>query len=239
MESKEQWHGKLSELGTEDRESLTRLFTNCPAPVIAAMQIIRVPEGYHLIEAGTPCNVIYIILKGAASGMDYQLSGNLYLFVEFAVADVLGDYEILGDISAYRVSIRTASECELAVIPAALYLDWMRGDANALFIRTRKLMNTLTIQTSEARRYLFLSCRERLSLYLIESYRRAGQKDACKLDITQAELAERVGFTVRTIQRTMAGLEKDGMIRKEAGKIWIADEQYHLLLQYTKHHFKN
>ena len=96
-------------------------------------------------------------------------------------------------------------------------------------MRTQQVMSTFIIQTSEERKYFFLTCRERMILFLIERYESYGNHTNYKLNKTQAEVAERVGFNVRTIQRTILSLEKDGLITSEAGKICMTQMQYQAL----------
>lgn len=231
MESKEQFKEIINRLRTEQFDYLDQLFVDCPDEVIKKVRYAKIPKGHTFIHAGTPCEYIYIILKGKASGVDH-MRGNVYIFVEYTETEVLGDYEIFGDFKEYRISVRSVTECEVLVIPAAVYLKWMQQDINALFLRTRRLMNTLTNQTSEERQYLFLGCKERLMLYLVETFEKKGNGDSYKLKKTQPEIAERVGFNVRTIQRNIQSLEKQGYITMEAGKVCISKEQYLRLKKY-------
>ena len=46
------------------------------------------------------------------------------------------------------------------------------------------------------------------------------------------ELADRLGCNIRSIQRSIVSLEKEGVISSESGKIKISKEQYGMLQQY-------
>lgn len=239
MESKKEFTEHIQKLGKGHFHYLNTLFENCPDYVIKHMRYMEIPKGYMLIQAGMPCEYVYIILKGKVSGLDLQMLGNVYMFMEYSETEVLGDYEVFGDIKDYRVTIRATAPCELLAISASVYLKWMKEDINALFMRTRNLMSNLTYQTSEERKYRFLGCKERLILYLIEVFERVPKRSFCKIKKTQPELAERIGFTVRTIQRNIQSLEKDGLITTELGKICLTKEQYLRLKEHAKQNLLN
>ena len=75
-------------------------------------------------------------------------------------------------------------------------------------------MTILTSEKASDRKYMFMSCKERLMKYLIISYgsKRGKQVGTLRLKKTQAELSERIGFNVRSVQRSIAALEKEKLI---------------------------
>lgn len=89
----------------------------------------------------------------------------------------------------------------------------------------------VSICAASDRKYLFMSCKERLMKYLVVSY---ASKDRTKSSImrikkTQTELSERIGFNVRSVQRSIAALEKEELIGNDNGKITVTKEQYHAM----------
>ena len=73
-------------------------------------------------------------------------------------------------------------------------MNWIRHDENALFLRMKTIMATLTSERMVDREYIFMSCKERLVDYLVKSFEN-GQKDSQgrhRVPKTQAELADRV-----------------------------------------------
>lgn len=71
-------------------------------------------------------------------------------------------------------------------------------------------------------------------IYLAKSYenKKRSNSDTIKITRTQTELSDRIGFNVRSIQRNIAALEKEGLISIESGKITISKEQFLRLKQY-------
>ena len=97
-------------------------------------------------------------------------------------------------------------------------------------------MSTLTSESINHRKYMFMSCKERLMKYLVESYACKREKNTCilRLNKTQTELSDRVGFNVRSVQRSIAALEKENLITLESGKITVSQEQFVKMRKYLE-----
>lgn len=174
MESRQQFIEVIQYLQKPYAEYLDHLFRNCPEKVVQAMQYRKTAKGEVLIQAGSPCDTVYIVLEGHVRGADFYRCGNSYMFLEYFHTEVLGDYELFGDIPEYQVTIYTMTECEIVAIPAKLYLEWMQEDIHALFMRTRSLIHRLAKESVEDRKFLFLDCKDRMALYLVEAFERRG-----------------------------------------------------------------
>lgn len=231
MKTKDELDKLIDSIHSERASYLKELFQNCPEFVISAACLVSFRIGDELFRAGKPCDYIYFILSGKVRGIEYQQPGNMYVFMEFTEADILGDYEVFGEIPECRVTIQAVEPCKALAIPANIYVAWMHMDINALYLRIQKIMNTMTHQMSDERKYILLNCRERLILFITEQYRKKGNNKEYKFHMTQPELADRIGVTVRTIQRNLLSLEKEGMIAVKAGKICISADQYQKLNQ--------
>lgn len=222
---KEELSHLLNHFSQEDREYYLSLFQNCSEHVLSEARIKIFQKGEELFQAGKPCRYIYIILSGKAVGIEYQWVDSAYAFREFSEASLLGDYEVFGEIEICNVSIRALDTCRTIMIPARIYLHWMKSDIHALYLRIYKIMRTMTWQVSHERKYLLLNSKERLILFISQNYKQDRQDKQYKIHMTQAELADRIGVSVRTIQRNLLSMEKEGLITVNAGKICIGPEQ--------------
>lgn len=221
----------LSNAEPDSRAYLNALFKYVPDAVVKALSHRTIAKGQYLIHAETPCDTVYFILSGKVAGLDHQSHGRVYYFMDFAQMHVVGDFEVFGDIPNYCVSICAAENSEILTLSSSLYVQWVQHDENALFLRIKHIIAMLTFEKKSEREYIFLNCRERLTKYLVKSYenRKNGNAGNHKISMTHLELSERVGFNVRSVQRGIAALEKDGLISIETGKIMISKEQYEKL----------
>ena len=234
MNSREKLAESFRLLQGEKRDVLEEMFSKCPDYVVNAVEQMRISPKQTFINAGEKCMNIYILLKGKARALDYQTSGNLYAFKEFYPSDIMGDYECLGKVKDYVISISTVTTCEMLIIPTAVYLNWMREDNHALMKRMEQLMQALLLETKESRKYLFLNSRERLLLYLIEQFEEHEGIQILKIKKTQEEIAERLGVDKRTVQRSIKDLKDEDMISLESGKILISESHYFRMKEYEQ-----
>lgn len=234
MESKKQLLEAVSK--SDRREYLNALFKYVPDAIVKTISCKKIKKGEYIIHEGTPCDMVYIILSGSIVGMDYQKQGRAYYFMDFAQMHIVGDFEVFGDIPEYCISICAAEECEILMLSAKYYSQWVQHDENALLLRIKNIMAMLTFEKKNEREYMFMNCKERLIKYLIKSYENKKHKNTgiYKIEKTQLELSDRIGFNIRSVQRNIAALEKEKLICIENGKITISKEQFLRLKQYEE-----
>lgn len=228
METREQFLEELNKVKDSKRDYLNQVFKYMPEAIIRATTHKSVKKDEFIIRAGEPCDTIYVILKGSIVGLDYQKLGKVYYFMDFAKMYIIGDFEVFAEDKEYNVSIRAASDCELLAIPSSLYWKWIKHDENALLLRMKNVMSILTSEKASDRKYMFMSCKERLMKYLVTSYanKKGDLGGTIRINRTQTQLSERVGYNVRSVQRSIAALEKENLIGIENGKITMQEEQY-------------
>lgn len=225
----------FNELPLKIREQMNLLFQNCTEEVKYYMTLVELDQGMTLIKAGDCCNNIYIILSGKTTGIDWPINEIAYSFKDFGPGDFFGEIECFADLANYRISVVTRTKCKVLVIPAMYYMNWIRNDVDALYLRSKVNMRRLITQTTDARRYLFLEGKERLILYLVRAYEQAEDIDENgELYIleTRNYLAEEIGFSVKTLNRNIKVLEEEGSIEVRKGKIFINEKLYRNLKSY-------
>ncbi|MDO4337207.1 MAG: Crp/Fnr family transcriptional regulator [Eubacteriales bacterium] len=225
---------KMKLLPKKEQDYMKQLFKNCTKEIRENMFYIEVKKGQNFIAAGEECRNIFIILSGRTRGIDMQIQGKVYMFKEFGPGRILGEFECLSGIPKYSITVQAVTDCTLCVIPAGLYLRWMRKDGDALFMRTQKLLLELTWQTMEDRKYILLNCSDRLILYLIEQYERRQRQEILVMEKSREELADVTGFCVKTINRNIKTLQDKGFLSVVAGKIAVSKSQYEMMQQYTE-----
>ncbi|MCI9078605.1 MAG: Crp/Fnr family transcriptional regulator [Lachnospiraceae bacterium] len=234
MDSKQQLLEKIKQSEPARCEYLTALFRYVPDAVVKMMSYKKIQKNQYIIHAGKACDTVYIILSGNIAGLHYQKQGRAYYFMDFNQMYIVGDFEVFGGIPEYYVSICATEECNILTLPSSCYLQWIQHDENALFLRIKNIMATLVFEKKHEREYMFMNCKERLVKYLVKSYENKCQENYGKFKInkTQAELSDRIGFNVRSVQRSIAALENEKLVSIENGKITISPEQFLRLKEY-------
>lgn len=231
MKSKEQLLEVIAKVERERSQYLSNLFKYMPEAIAKELTYVEVKKNEMILSAGEPCETVYVVLKGQVIGLDHYKMGRIYSFMDFTKMNIVGDFEVFADYSEYCVSIRAAQDCKLLKISTNSYLRWIQHDENALFLRLNNILNTLTFERKLDRDYLLMDCKERLISFLIMLYEKEipNGYGKLKVELTQSEISDKIGFNIRSVQRSIASLEKDEIVSNENGKITVTSEQYEQL----------
>lgn len=227
---------KIQDVSSDRREYFLNLFQNISDETLDQIVHTEVKKGQYILKAGAPADTVYFLLKGNVTGEAYSNRGRTYSFMDFSQMWVLGDYELFYDCEEYVISVRAEQDCSLMILSKQHYQNWVRQDANALYVRMQNILSVLTFERRIDRESLQKSSKERLAMILVRFYE-TGSKDRFGTYIvqyTQTELADKTGVNLRSVQRSIASLKDDGFVSLKSGKMIINSEQYMKLKQYTE-----
>ena len=214
-------------LPPEKRDYMEHLFQNCTEAVKYYMSLIEIEADQSFIKAGTDCTHIFIILSGKVTGVEWPMDARAYPFKDFGPGDFFGEIECFAGLTQYRISIVSSTKCRVLSIPVSCYMEWMRMDVDALFLRTQENITRLITQTAEARKYLFMEGKDRLMIHLIRIFeQRQPASSALELKKTRGQMADEIGFSIKTLNRSICKLAELGYIRVQRGKVVIPREGY-------------
>ena len=227
----------FKELPPQKRSYMEFLFRNCTEEVKYYMTLIDIEADRTFIKAGTDCTHIFVILSGKVTGVEWHMHERPYSFKDFGPGDFFGEIECFAGLPQYRISIVASTKCRVLSIPADAYMDWMRMDVDALFLRTQENMRRLITQTAEARKYLFMEGKDRLMVHLIRKFeQRIPTPQLLELKQTRAQISDEIGFSVKTLERSIQKLEELDLIRVQRGKIIITQDGYRRMKDHIEHH---
>lgn len=195
---------------------------------------MKFEKKHTLISAAESCSYVYILLKGRLQATDEWLPDARYSFTEIVPVDIVGDFELFTETLENTVTLTTLEESVFLMIPAKSYLNWIRKDANALFMRTQMLMCQLSRQSQNDRQNLFLDNRTRFLSYLSREWEQHSEQNPYTLPFTRLEIAEKLGCSIRTLNRIVHQMEKEGLITLMKGKVHLDPLHYRRLKQETE-----
>lgn len=213
----------------ENKQILINLFKNAPQYIMDRSIIKKLLPNQALLLAEQKADKVYLHISGTLQGIDTQVSDTQYSFVELYPINVIGEFEAFSNRSNYLINIIAKTNATLISIDSADFINWMNCDIQALNIICRYLAVKVANELKSNREYLFLNSYDRLLLYL---YRYASKNQGSRtftIYKTQNEIADQIGFSVKTISRTMNRLVNDGMITSARNTIKITPEQYNLI----------
>ncbi len=212
------------------RAYLQQLFKRIPISS-RSCRIVDMKANTKFISTNEPCNAIWVLIEGRVSAAEEQISGDIYAFTEFQAPELFGEMEGFAGISYYRVTLVTVTDCKFIVMPMNSFLNWIRNDSEALFLRVCTLMNRTLEETKKNHTYLFLDGFDRLMLYMTQNYRKHATNKTCILQIKRQQIAEETGFSTKTVNRSIRKLSDNGLVTIDGRKIIISERQYEQLLE--------
>ena len=220
----------------ERRDYLLRFFSCIPDDLARHLVRGEVKKGQYILKWGAPCDAVYFMLKGKVTGEAYTSKGRGYSFMDFSKMHVLGDFELFYDFKEYTISVRAEEDCSILKLSSEQYKNWIRNDANALYLRLQNILTVLSFERMIDREYLQMSIKERLATLLKRFYEDGPREKNGSYTVsnTQVELADKIGANLRSVQRSIAALEEDNLVSLKRGKITISGEQYEALKNYTE-----
>lgn len=224
-------------LPPQKRDYMEHLFRNCTEEVRYYMSLVEIEADRTFITAGTDCTHIFIILSGKVTGVEWPMDARAYPFKDFGPGDFFGEIECFAGLAQYRISIVSSTKCRVLSIPVPCYMEWMRMDVEALFLRTQANISRLILQTAEARKYLFLEGKDRLMIHLTRKFEQRQPAPAeLELKKTRSQMADEIGFSAKTLNRSISKLAQLGFIRLRRGKVVIPREGYCRMKEHLERH---
>ena len=186
--------------------------------LLAEAQLLRVPAGGILFDAGQPCRGFPLVLEGSVRVSKSSPAGREILLyrVEPGQACILSGGCLLGH-SDYSARGIAEEDVTLLSIPPAIF-------------------QTLMVEFEPLRRFVFAMYGERLSevMELIDevAFRRLDQRLAQLLvqrgpvlEVTQQKLADELGSVREIVSRLLRGFESRGWVKLERERVTVRDSR--------------
>ncbi|MVB09921.1 Cyclic nucleotide-binding domain protein [Caprobacter fermentans] len=224
----------LSEtLGSEGkalREKLEPMIKSFPCG--ASVLPVSLASGEALIREGDACERVYLLLSGRVSVIISRPRLSSYTVTEFRPFEFFGEYELLAGKNQYLAEVRAVSPCRLLSFSAGTYLQWMKSDPEFFSERVRSIVGALLDQAVNERTRHFLDAPGRVMQVLLRAYEACRDpQESVRLTVTRAEIAERTGCSVRTVNRVIRSLAQAKLLDVTHGKIRLDAAQRQALLR--------
>lgn len=220
------------ELEPEAAEYITKYLSNAPYWILDSMQLVSKKKDTMFIEEKAPVDNVYILLKGTVRAIDYRIKGVAFDYMWSEPVKTFGAMEVFYKIPLYMTTIMTVTDCIMLVLSKKNYERWIWEDKNALQMEIKSTGNMLLEQSRIERIFLFLQGMDRIIYFFVRNYDKKKQDNVAIFDITRQEIAERSGFSVKTVNRAVKKMEDEDFITKKGHKIIISHKQYLKMKEY-------
>lgn len=169
----------------------------------------RLARGQILFVEGEPTDRLYVVVSGRIRVVVTSPDGDVLVLAVLDPGDSLGELSIL-DGGPRSAGAEAIDAVELAAIPAAAVLAFLRAEPDAVLAVARDLALTVRRLTGSTADLVFLDLPRRVAKLLLD----AAPAPAAVVDLrmSQSELAARLGATRQSVNRALAMLHRRGWI---------------------------
>ena len=209
--------GELADDTDERLRGLLRLAFACSEEVASAVSRCTVERSFAaravIVRQGDIGGEVYLLLTGRAQALMCGQDGQLVLLQEFLPGDLFG---AVGDLERQpaEAEVSAAEPSRTAVFRAADFLHLIERHGALGVAVSGMLMRQLRAARTRIAERTILSAAGRVHAELLR-LARAGDGVTIRPAPVLAELAVRVHSTRETVSRTIAALERRGLIRRE------------------------
>ena len=205
-------------LNKESHMYLENFLKNAPMWLLEEFHEANISKDTEFVSENDPANTVYILLTGVVKATDIRVFPVVYDFIRFYPIEIFGAMEFLLREETYRTTLITVTNCKFLKLSREQFSKWVLNDINAMKMFTEAMTRYLLDQCRKERLYLFLQGEERVLLFLSDIYEKNGLADEIVINISRNDLAKGTALSVRTVNRTIKELIKEGFLVKKRKK---------------------
>lgn len=207
----------------KEKENAELFLEHFPVSMHQDLKILCKHNGEVLLRENESAAFIFYLLSGKVKGISLQSVNSLYAFALFEAPAYLGEVEAFSGADHYRSTLICQGDCSFLEVPVESYLAWVKTDVKALYARTCAVTSMLVGQTRSERKSRFSTSRSRLVFYLVSLTAENGAPIDMK--ISCQDLADRIGCSTKTIQRSLQEMMQEGLITRQGRHLMISRDQ--------------
>lgn len=226
----------LSDLEKEVPE-LKDYTKNMPEDIRRRCRVRVHPAGTLIHQKDTELDYFGIIATGENRVINELENGNVYMIESNRAIDFIGEVTILAGMPKTSVTIEAVTDTVAAYISRKDAEYWFSQDMNILSRTASHVAYKLYRSSYHNGTKLFYPPSYLLLDYTVKYARlyRVQPGKTVVLSKTRTVLQEETGINVKTLNRTISRLSKEGFISLEKGKITMDYEQYEKSMEWLEY----
>ncbi|MBI6154520.1 cyclic nucleotide-binding domain-containing protein [Serratia surfactantfaciens] len=198
------------------------LRTALSAPLLAALRLVSVEAGEHLVTQSDRLSHLYLLVQGKLQVENYDANGMHIVFSFETDFSVIGDLELFSQAQrSVFSSVQAVTDALIFTLPIEVIRERAMRDPAFLTFMCRqlsdKLLNASLLHASGG-----LTAEYKLRKFLLFKIKDEG----VQIQLENRELlAGRLGISVRQLSRALAQLAADGMIQFKNKSLRVTDRQ--------------
>lgn len=215
----------------EEYPQFRNFFEKIPSDIRDKSVIIEIPSKKQTARKGEPLYSVDLLIDGKMRVLNEFENGDLYSFADLSPLAYIGSYEVVAGRGIYSATTEAQEECRMIRLPRDAFYNWFMNDADLARDIAFRLASSNCDQSYKHGELLYYP-----SSYLIAEYllRMADnlEGERRRIPYGRQEMAENLGFSIRTINRCIRDFREKGLIDMERGKVTLSLKQHEQLNKY-------
>lgn len=197
--------------------SVRALLNGMPPSVRENCILMKMRQHAVVLSQDTPLDSVYLVCRGSVVVEHLREGGIPYDFDEIGVGDFFGEMEAVCRDERSLFTVRALADIEVLRIPRGLFLRWLGEDHGLSLHLVEKLIGKLRYVAFMASEYYYPAV-YRVAVYILRAAEIHSEGEFTLPD-TREKLAQELGLSVRTVNRSVVELVDRGLIGLYQGKV--------------------
>lgn len=210
-----------------ENPDLEKILKNMPETVKNRCVIKKYPSNSIIQRKDDTLTSFSIICMGEVRIINEFDNGNLYTIEKNKAIDFIGEVTALAGEEKTSVTIEAITDCITIQLSLFDFFTWIKSDNDFLLMLSRRVASKLYNSSYTKGVELFYPAIHLMLNFLINYINKDIKgKNTILIDMTRQQISEKLGVTVRTVNRTIKQLKDENLISINKGKIQVDSYQY-------------
>jgi CRP/FNR family transcriptional regulator, cyclic AMP receptor protein len=188
-------------------------------------QLVKISPYQQTARKGEPILFVDVLIAGQMRVLNEFESGSVFGFAYLSPLAYIGSYEVVAERPYYSATTESVSECSLIRLKKEDFHSWFQKDPQFTREVAFRMANNICDQSYRHGEILFYPSTYLTADYLIRMFENL-EGEPKKILSDRQEIADHLGFSVRTVNRCIRELKEENLVEIEKGKLTISSAQY-------------
>jgi len=209
----------------EKNSLLREILEKMPADIRERSLYNTVPARRFTAKKGEPVHFVDILCEGEMRVLNEFDNGNIYSFALLKPVTYVGSYEVIARREEYCSTIETVTVCSFIRMLREDFFRWFRKDPWFTIQTSYRMACDICDQSWKHGEVLYYPSEFVVGDYLIRTYDDL-EGETVRIPYGRQEMGDRLGLSVRTVNRCIKVLKDEGLVNIEKGKIRLDRAQH-------------
>ncbi|EJL24197.1 Crp/Fnr family transcriptional regulator [Brevibacillus sp. BC25] len=213
-------------------EKLGSMLTEIPSEIRDRFIVRKFPRDTVICKKDEVIRHVYIICAGTMRIVNEFDNGNIYAFTDTEPYTWIGDTELLAGVHRYDCTVESVTDCTTLQMSREDFLTCFESSHVFAKELARTIANKVHHRSSKIGENIFYPVLYNMASLLIQlAQENAVDNKAAIILLKRQHMAERLGISIRSVNRAIKRLRENHYLSIAKGKIVIEPEQLLRLMQ--------